>query len=95
MTIESPVYEWLTREAAEEGHKKGLTEGIKEGKQEGALQEAQETVIDNLKIRFKKIPQTVLKTIKMEKDIAQLRALRKRALTVQSLEEFKTILMGE
>jgi len=102
MTIESPVYEWLTREAAEEGLKKGLAEGIKEGIkegiqegkkegiQEGTLQEAYKTVHEILEVRFKTIPASVRKKIKQIKDISQLRELRKQALLVQSMDEFET-----
>lgn len=105
MTIESPVYEWLTREAAEEGLKKGLLEGYQKGQQEGRelglqkghlegqIQEAQIAVIDNLKFRYQPIPPELLKKICAIQSVELLRELRKQAILIQSLEEFEKLLV--
>jgi predicted transposase/invertase (TIGR01784 family) len=73
------------------GLQKGLEQGLQQGKQEGlreALREAREAVLDILQTRFNKVPRRLAKKITAIDDMAQLRELRKKSLTVSTLKEF-------
>ncbi len=56
--------------------------------EQGIVQNARESVIDILQIRFGTIPSDVTETITAINDSLQLKALRKPALVVNSLAEF-------
>jgi len=80
----------------EKGILQGRQEGKKEGKKEGiwlgSLQEAQNTVLDILSDEFGNLPAPLVKSVHSMKDVNELRNLRKQALKVKSLEEFKQLL---
>ncbi len=70
----------------------GIEKGIEKGRKEGILQEAQTTIIDILNERFGKIPSTLPNSVKKIEDHSVLRELRKHALKVNSIKEFKKLI---
>jgi hypothetical protein len=56
---------------------------------EGHLEDARDSILDILEARFGIIPQYIVKELKGIDEIAVLRQLRKKAVVVEGLEEFK------
>jgi hypothetical protein len=65
--------------------------GIERGRQTGQ----QEAVIDILQTRFKRVPQTVVKTVQNLEDISFLSKILKEAVLVDSLKTFKQIVAAK
>ena len=61
-----------------------------EGLQQGFLQDARESIFDNLEVRFGVVPTGVAKIVNTIEQLAVLKALRRKSAIVQSLDEFKT-----
>jgi hypothetical protein len=61
----------------------------KEGLEQGQLEATRDSVLDNLEVRFGIIPQDIVKELKGIDEIAVLRQLRKKAVVVEGLEEFR------
>src|SRR5690554_4250725 len=80
--------EYYIQQGKEEGIQIGLQKGKKEGIQEG-LQEAREAILDILKVRFNRVPRRLTAKFSTLEDIAQLRELRRKALTAASMKEFE------
>ncbi|MCP4649562.1 MAG: hypothetical protein GY853_05720 [PVC group bacterium] len=72
-----------------EGRKEGRNEGRNEGFQQGALQQSQQSVIEALKFRFKRVPQSLAKMIKAIEDAKLLSNLHREAVLTDSLKTFK------
>ena len=60
---------------------------IKQGLQQGILQKSREAVIDILEVRFKVVPQSIVKTLNEISDPSILKILHRKAVEVKSLEE--------
>lgn len=60
-------------------------------REEGVLQTSREYVVDLLKLRFKRVPQTLVKTIETIDDTRLLSKLFKNAALVESLDSFKQV----
>lgn len=73
----------------ERGIQIGEERGIQIGEERGSIKEAQVTIIDILNEEFGEIPPSLIKSIKSIDDLPSLRKLRKDALKVDSLKEFK------
>jgi predicted transposase/invertase (TIGR01784 family) len=58
-------------------------------RREGQLEDARDSILDNLEARFNVTPQYIVKELKGIDEIAVLRQLRKKAVVVEGLEEFK------
>jgi len=58
-------------------------------RREGQLEDARDSILDILEARFGIIPQYLVKELKGIDEIAVLRQLRKKAVVVEGLEEFK------
>jgi len=67
-----------------EGHQRGL--------QQGQLEDARDSIFDILESRFGITPQNIAKELKSIDEIAVLRQLRKKAVVVEGIEEFREIL---
>jgi len=67
-----------------EGHQRGL--------QQGQLEDARDSILDNLEVRFGVTSQDIVKELKGIDEIAVLRQLRKKAVVVEGIEEFREIL---
>jgi len=61
----------------------------REGHQRGQLEDARDSVLDILETRFGIIPQNIVKELKGIDEIAVLRQLRKKAVVVGDIEEFR------
>jgi hypothetical protein len=71
------------------GIEQGRQEGHQEGIQIGIVQKSREDVIDILRVRFKRVPQTLVKTVQGIEDTSFLSKLLREAVLVESLKVFK------
>ena len=83
------IAEQLRKEGHERGLQKGREQGLEQGLQQGQLQDARDSVVDILEARFEIAPQDIVKELKGIDEIAVLRQLRKKAVVVGSLDEFR------
>ncbi|MCL1469580.1 hypothetical protein [Argonema antarcticum] len=67
-------------------------DGIQDGIQQGRLQTSRENVIDVLETRFLTLPDALRNRIFAIEDLAMLKRLLKRAITVTSVQEFEELL---
>ena len=65
---------------------------IKQGLQQGILQKSREAVIDILEVRFKVVPQSIVKTLNEISDPSILKILHRKAVEVKSLEEVEHLI---
>ena len=63
-----------------------------EGKQKGQVEATRESVFDNLEVRFGVTPEDITQKLKSIDNLSVLRQLRKKAIVVKSLDEFREIL---
>jgi len=75
----------------EEGIVIGRSEGIDIGRAKGFS----EIIVDDLEIRFSSLPQPLVALIREIKDIVALKALRRKLLNVDSIEECERIVAQE
>jgi len=66
---------------------KWIKQGLQQGLQQGILQKSREAVIDILEVRFKVVPQSIVKTLNEISDPSILKILHRKAVEVKSLEE--------
>jgi hypothetical protein len=66
--------------------------GIEKGLQQGILKNAREVVLDDLEVRFARVPPALAERIQGLDDPTFLRTLHRRAITVGSLAEFEQVL---
>ena len=76
----------------QQGLEKGIHQGLEKGLQQGQLEDARDSVLDILESRFCITPQDIVKELKSIDEIAVLRQLRKKAVVVEGIEEFREIL---
>lgn len=76
----------------EKGWQRGLREGQQKGRQEGILQNAREAVIEILQIRFERVPEALSQQVNTIQDLSLLKQLHRQAITIDSLDEFTTLL---
>jgi len=62
------------------------------GQREGSLQNAKESVIEVLEVRFEEVPVTIVETINQIQDTSMLKSLHRQAITIGSIEEFEALL---
>ena len=86
--IESAAYDLIK----EEGYKEGMQQGMQEGMQEGMQQGIRQGVIDALEARFELVPDSVAAIIQEIDEPAVLKALLKKAVTIDSLDSFRQLL---
>ena len=92
-----PFLSNIEREAMDRGHEQGLQEGVqqgvqqgvRQGVQQGASQAAREALIDVLDVRFGETPPHIEEQVRELDDPSILRRLHRRALRVESMEEFE------
>ncbi len=65
---------------------------IEKGREAGMLQTAREYVLEFLNVRFSKIPQTITTFIRNFQEMPVLKELLRKAVQVESLEEFQRLL---
>ncbi|MBF0475945.1 MAG: Rpn family recombination-promoting nuclease/putative transposase [Deltaproteobacteria bacterium] len=75
-----------------QGRQEGLQQGMQQGLQQGLLTEAREAVLDILESRFSAVPSPMAALINQLGDTAVLKKLRKKAATVETLEDFRQVM---
>ena len=90
---ESPVAQYLTQQAREEGIEQGRQEGRQEGREHGSRERAMEALLDVLEIRFAvDTADPLAASIAAIDDVQRLKQLHRAAIQVPSLEEFRLLL---
>jgi predicted transposase YdaD len=82
--IESAAYDLIKQEGEQEGEKKG--------EQKGKILEAREAVLDILEARFEVVPQSIINKLQDVKHLHVLKTLRRKSVTIGTMEEFKQLL---
>ena len=67
-------------------------EGLQQGIQQGIQQSAREAVIDNLEVRFGVVPKSIVNRLNEIYDPSILKIFRRKAVKVNTLEEFEQII---
>jgi flagellar biosynthesis/type III secretory pathway protein FliH len=75
-----------------EGHQRGLQQGLQQGLEKGQIEDARDSVLDNLEVRFGVTPQDIARELRAIEEMSVLKELRKKAVLVESLEGFREIL---
>lgn len=78
--IESAAYDLIKEEGYKEGMQQGMQQGIRQG------------VIDALEARFELVPDSIAAIIQEIDELAVLKALLKKAVTIDSLDSFRELL---
>jgi flagellar biosynthesis/type III secretory pathway protein FliH len=83
------TYDQLVREEGwQEGRQEGRQEGLTEGQQVGRKQACRELILEQLAERFGPLPAGWVEALEQVHEETRLRALVRRAATVESLEQF-------
>ncbi len=83
------------RAGLQRGLEKGLEQGLEQGVQKGSVNTSREAVVDILETRFVSVPETIEIMINQMNDLAALKSLLKKAVTIESPEAFQTLLETE
>ncbi|HEW97185.1 MAG: cytosolic protein [Candidatus Parabeggiatoa sp. nov. 3] len=67
----------------------GIEKGLDKGREEGILQQARKSVVDALRTRFKRVPQSLVKMLQSIEDAKLLSNLHQKAILADSLKTFK------
>ena len=81
----------LTEKWKMEGLKKGLEEGL----QQGLILDAQDSIIEILETKFEFVSEDLKNKVKSINDLNILKDLRKKAVKVNTIEDFYKILIQE
>ena len=76
----------------QQGMRQGMQQGMQQGIEKGSLETAIQAVVDNLEVRFDFVSQEIFKMLSTINDISLLRALHRKSIKVESINEFKQIL---
>jgi len=71
---------------------KWMQQGVEQGIVQGMIKKSQDAVIDVLATRFDSVPEPISTAVKCIVELKKLDDLHKRAITVESLSEFKQML---
>ena len=77
---------------AERWIEEGKQQGLQQGLQRGSAATAREAVVEALEARFDVVPRSVLERVEGVEDVAVLKMLHKKAVTAESLEDFRKAL---
>src|SRR6266852_5393631 len=86
---ETPVYQFMTKEAREEGLQEGREEGIEKG-----LETLRQAIVDIVRERFPKIVRLARKQVAVVDDLATLGQLVVKMSLVQTPTEAKQLLLA-
>ncbi|MEW5804387.1 MAG: hypothetical protein AB1847_20010, partial [bacterium] len=90
-TIADSLIEEGRKQGMQQGMQQGILQGMQEGVQQGIIQNAREAVIDSLEARFDVVQESMIKTINEINDPSTLKVLLRKAVKVESLDEFARI----
>ncbi len=82
--IESAAYDLIKEEGYKEGMQKGMHQGV--------LDQSRQGVIDALEARFELVPRSIAAIIQEIDEPAVLKALLRKAVTIDSLDSFRELL---
>ena len=85
------IAEQLRMEGHQRGLQQGLERGLEKGLEKGLIEDARESVFDILEARFGVTPKDITLKLKSIDELSVLRQLRKKAVVVGSMEEFREI----
>jgi len=68
-------------------------QGMQQGIQQGKIQTAREAIFENLEARFEIVPRSVARRIDEIEELSLLKMLHKKSIVVDSLEQFKEVLI--
>ena len=94
---ETPVYQFMTKEAREEGLQEGLEKGLQEGREEGreeGLEALRLATVDIVREKFPKIVRLARKQVAVVDDLATLGQLVVKMSLVQTPTEAKQLLLA-
>ena len=94
---ETPVYQFMTKEAREEGLQEGLEKGLQEGREEGreeGLEALRQATVDIVREKFPKIVRLSRKQVAVVDDLATLGQLVVKMSLVQTPTEAKQLLLA-
>ena len=66
---------------------------MRQGMQQGKIQAVREAIFENLEARFEVVPRTVVNRIDKIEELPLLKMLHKKSIVVNSLEQFKEVLI--
>jgi|SRR5579884_1773906 len=87
---ETPIYEFMVKEAREEALKQGLQQGLEQGLEqalEQTMQFMRDSVFEAIVEKFPDIPVEAWKRLREVKDMATLRRILVKVTVAQSKEE--------
>ncbi len=84
-----PYITSIERLAKAEGREEGLEEGIEQGIERGSVQNSRENIITVLETRFGEVPEIFRERINQIENLATLRQLLIRGITIASFEDFE------
>jgi len=96
LMLESPAYREILEEGRqagreeglEQGLEKGLEQGLEKGLEQGREQGLRDDVLAALEVRFGSVPAALAERVREMRGRPELEALLRRAIVVESLEEF-------
>ncbi|NET62502.1 MAG: hypothetical protein F6K47_42325 [Symploca sp. SIO2E6] len=66
--------------------------GMQRGIEKGTVQNARESVLEVLEVRFEVVPPEVIDTINQIEDVSVLKQLHRQAITISSMVDFQQLL---
>ncbi len=90
---EMPVYQFLTKEAREEGLQEGLEKGFEKGREEG-LKALRLAIVNIVREKFPKIVRLARKQVAVVDDLATLGQLVVKMSLVQTPTEARQLLLA-
>ena len=82
---------WM-QQGMQQGMEQGLQQGMEQGMVQGMIKKSQDDVIEVLITRFGSVPESISTAVKCIIELKRLDDLHKKAITVESLSEFKQML---
>ena len=73
---------------AEQLHEEGLQQGMQQGMQRGQVLSNQKSILEALKLRFKRVPAGLREEIQRISDLGKLQSLLRAAITSPTLDDF-------
>lgn len=87
-----PLLSRMELRAMQKGIEQGIEQGRQEGIEQGSLQNARESVLEVLDIRFEVVPSELIEAINEIEDTSFLKQLLRDAIAIDCLEAFQQLL---
>jgi predicted transposase YdaD len=83
------IREEALKEGRQEGRQEGRTEGRREGRREGQVLTLRKMLLQQLTLRFGRLPETVRRRVEQISSTQELEKLTKKVVSARSLEEMR------